>query len=205
MPDHEESTSRSRAGRTDRPLTVVALGTSLTAGGTWVEALPAALGARIGRRVRAVNLGRSGATSRDGLELVDRVIQVDPDVVLIEFAINDAAIHRRVSLRQSVENLTTIVARLKDGAARARLYLMTMNPAVGARRPLRWRLPRYHAAYSTLAAHEGTGYIDNLPAWQALPKAALRRAIPDGVHPSPEFAARVILKNVVSALARDLV
>jgi acyl-CoA thioesterase I len=205
MRDPEESTSAPGAGRADRPLTIVALGTSLTAGGTWVEALPAAVGARIARRVRAVNLGRSGATSRDGLELIEHVIRADPDIVLIEFAINDAAIHRRVSLRQSIANLTTIIARLKGGAARARLYLMTMNPAVGLRKPFRWRLPAYYAAYAKLAAHAGTGYIDNLPAWRAFPKAALRRAIPDGVHPSPEFAARVILTNVVSALARDLV
>jgi acyl-CoA thioesterase I len=205
MRDREEWPSPPGSSRTDRSLTIAALGTSLTAGGTWVEALPKALSARIERTVHAINFGRAGATSRNGLELVDQVIQVNPDAVIIEFGINDAAIHRRVSLERSVANLSATIGRLRGGAADVRLYLMTMNPAIGLRKPLRWRLPSYYAVYSELAASERTCYIDNLAAWQALPRATLLRAIPDGVHPTPEFATRITLANVVTVLARDLV
>jgi acyl-CoA thioesterase I len=189
--------------RTEQPLNVAALGTSLTARGAWVEALPAALEARIGRPVRVGNFGVSGATSRDGLRLIDRVIAMQPDMVTIEFAINDAALHRRVSLEESTANLAAIIHRLRMGAAHARLYLMTMNPAIGLRGLVRRRLPKYHASYSTLAAAENIGFIDNLPAWHALPANRLSAAIPDGTHPLPEFSLEITLRNVVSALAGD--
>jgi acyl-CoA thioesterase I len=186
-----------------QPLSIAALGTSLTARGTWVEALPAALGAHIHRPVRAVNFGRSGATSREALGMIEEVTQSRPDIVIIEFATNDSALHRRISLRESAANLEAILRRLRAANASVRPYLMTMSPAIGPRAFLRSRLARYYDLYSTLATRHGAGYIDNRPDWDAMPRTALRRALPDGTHPTAEFARRITLTNVVSALARD--
>lgn len=183
---------------------IAALGTSLTARGAWLERLPAALEPLVRRPVRALNFARVGATSRWALAVVDDVAQVRPDIAIIEFAVNDAALHRHVSLAESAANVTEIIRRLRTANRAIRLHLMTMSPAIGLRGLLRPRLGRYYDLYPSLAARERTGLIDNRPDWAALPPATLAHALPDGSHPTAEFASSITLANVVRVLARDL-
>jgi lysophospholipase L1-like esterase len=147
-----------------------------------------------------------GPPSRRGDEFrpCRRDVALGPDVAIIEFAINDAALHRRVSLAESGANLTAIVRCLRSADPDMRLYLMTMSPAIGFRRLLRPRLERYYDLYPRLAARERTGLIDNRPDWAALPSATLAHALPDGSHPTAEFSASITLANVVRTLGRDL-
>jgi lysophospholipase L1-like esterase len=186
-----------------RQLVIAALGTSLTKRGAWLEALPSALEPLLGRPVRTLNFGAVGANSRWGLAHADEVACARPDLVIVEFAINDAAIHRGVSLADSAANLTAIVERFRN-AATTRLYLMAMNPATGIRGVLRPRLATYYDLHARLAASLRTGFIDNRPAWAALSAAKLARALPDGLHPTDEAAVAITLANVVRELARDL-
>lgn len=183
---------------------IAALGTSLTARGAWLEALPSELEALIHCPVRVLNFGRVGATSRWGLEIVDQVIQAQPDIAIIEFAINDAALHRCVSIMESAASLTSMVRRLRTAPSNGRVYLMTMSPALGVRGLLRLRLARYYDLYPTIAAQECIGLIENRPDWAALPSAILHRAIPDGTHPRAEFSVSITLPNVLQAVARGL-
>jgi lysophospholipase L1-like esterase len=187
-----------------KPIVIAALGTSLTARGAWLERLPAALESLIHRPVRALNFARAGATSRRGLAAVDDAARIQPDIAIIEFAINDAALHRRVPLAESAANLTAIIRSLRASNETIRLHLMTMSPAIGLRGLLRPRLARYYDLYTSLAARERAGLIDNRADWAALPPEILARALPDGSHPTPEFAVSITLTNVVRALVRDL-
>ncbi len=187
-----------------RPLVIAALGTSLTARGAWVEALPDALEARVQRPVSALRFAQVGATSRWGRRVVEDAARARPDIAIIEFAINDAALHRGVSLAESADNLVKIIRVLRTAPGNARLYLMTMSPATGIRRLLRPRLERYYDLYRSLAARHRTGLIDNRPGWAALPPAMLARALPDGAHPTDEFARSITLVNVVETLAHDV-
>jgi acyl-CoA thioesterase I len=187
-----------------KPLVIAALGTSLTARGAWLEALPAALEPLVLRPVSALKFARVGATSRWGITVVDEAARVRPDIVIIEFASNDAALHRSVSLSASVANVAVIIRRLRATNRNVRLYLMTMSPMIGLRRLLRPRLGRYYDAYPSLAVRERTGLIDNRADWAALPPATLARALPDGSHPTAEFALSITRTNVVRMLARDL-
>jgi acyl-CoA thioesterase I len=187
-----------------RPLVVAALGTSLTSRGAWLDGVPAALEPLINRPVRVKNFAIGGATSRVGLTAVDEAAHLRPDVAIIEFASNDAALHRRVSLAESAANVTVIIRRLRAANRDILLYLMTMSPVTGLRGLLRPRLPRYYDLYPSLAARERTGLIDNRSAWAALPTAEILRAIPDGAHPTAEFHTSITLANVVRILARDL-
>jgi acyl-CoA thioesterase I len=199
--------SRIGAVETDiarKPLVIAALGTSLTARGAWLEALPTALEPVVRRRVEAVNFARVGATSRWALAVAGDAARVRPDIAIVEFATNDAALHRRVSLAESGANLTAIVRCLRSADRDIRLYLMTMSPVIGFRRLLRPGLERYYDLYPRLAARERTGLIDNRPDWAALPPATLARALPDGSHPTAEFSASITLANVVRTLGRDL-
>lgn len=187
-----------------KALVIAALGTSLTARGSWLEALPAALEPLIRRPVHTLNFAKVGATSRWGLQIVDQVVQAQPDAAIIEFASNDAALHRPVSLVESDANMTSIIRRLRTANADVRLYLMTMSPAVGLRGLMRPRLARFYDIYPPLAEREKTGLVDNRPDWTALPRVALARALPDGAHPIAEYSISITLANVVRTLARDL-
>jgi acyl-CoA thioesterase I len=189
---------------TRETLRIATLGTSLTARGGWVDVLASALEPCIDRAVRVSSFARVGATSRWGLEIIDQVIQVRPDVVLVEFASNDAALHRRVSRAESAANMTAIIRRLRHGNPDSQLYLMTMSPARGIRGLMRPLLPAYYGIYPRLARQELTGFIDNRPDWHALSRAELTRALPDGAHPIAEFALSITLANVLPVLARDL-
>ncbi len=186
------------------PLLVSALGTSLTAPGAWLESLSAALEPLLNRPVRTLNFARVGATSRWGLRIVDQVSQARPDIAIVEFASNDAALHRHVPLGESRANITQIIHALKGASSKTRVYLMTMSPLIGLRGLLRPRLARYYELYPVLAAGERVGFIDNRPAWKALSRAELRRALPDGSHPTREFALSITLANVVRAIVHDL-
>lgn len=186
------------------PLVIAALGTSLTARGAWVEALPGALEPLVRRPVSILNFAQVGATSRWGLTVVDGAARARPDIAIIEFAINDAALHRRVSLSESLANVTEIIRRLRTARADIQIELMTMSPAIGLRGLLRPRLGRYYDIYPRLAAREQIGLIDNRADWAALPRATLARALQDGSHPTAEFAVSITLPNIVRKLAHDI-
>ncbi|UPK29780.1 SGNH/GDSL hydrolase family protein [Bradyrhizobium sp. 195] len=187
------------AGAEERPLTVVALGTSLTHSGGWLKPLETQLSECLDRSVNVLNFGRDGATSDWGVAVLEDVVHAGPDVVLIEFSINDAALTKGTSLRRSRENVKTIVLRLRDALPRLKIFLMTMNPAFGPRAWIRPQIAAYYDVYRTLAAELDVGYIDNLPDWNNLTE--LRARIPDGLHPVPEWAGRILVPTIARAIA----
>ncbi len=187
-----------------KTLIVAGVGTSLTARGGWLETLPVALEPKIGRKIRALNFGKVGATSRWGIQAIGDVLKAQVDVTIIEFATNDSALHRPISFGESRRNLSEMLRCLRGQSLGMRIYLMTMSPATGLRGVLRPRLSRFYDMYSQTAEREGVGLIDNRPAWKALSAAELARALPDGAHPIPEFALSITLANVTRRLADDL-
>ncbi len=194
----------SAAGWEDGRVRIAALGTSLTSRGVWLEQLPQALQPLLGCAVHALKFASSGASSRFGIGQVENVLEAAADVVTIEFATNDAAVHRGVSLQESEANITTIVRRLRGASAPPKIYLMIMGPVLGARRILRPRLARYYEVYSSIAEQETVGLIDTRSAWRALSCADLRRSLPDGLHPTSAAELRQIVPCVARRLAEDL-
>src|SRR5690606_446209 len=126
-----------------------------------------------------------------------------PDAVLIEFSVNDAALHRLVGLDESAANIRAIVRRIRNDLPAARIYLMTMSPVIGMRGLVRPFLDDHYELYARHAAGLGTGFIDIRPAWAALPPAALEAALPDGSHPDPAVATRLIVPRIGGALAGE--
>ena len=136
-------------GEADGPLTIVALGDSTTAVDDWSgqgvevypDLLPAALAA-CGVRVRVVNAGICGTTTRDAVERLDRDVRAHaPGLVVVQFGINDSWIDAdegsrepRLTREEYRENLRALLRTLAaDGA---RVVLMTPNP-------MRWADPYY--------------------------------------------------------------
>lgn len=188
------------ASAEQKPMRVAALGTSLTHSGGWLTPLERHLARCLQRSINLLDFGRDGATSEWGVAILDEVILAQPDIVLIEFAVNDAALFKGMSLKQSRGNVRNIVRTLRAAQPHVKIFLMTMNPSSGLRGSIRPRLNAYYDDYKLLADELGTGYIDNFSAWNTLTKQELRERIPDGLHPIPESACRILVPAIAGAI-----
>jgi lysophospholipase L1-like esterase len=180
---------------------VAAFGTSLTYRAGWLQPLEEKLARCLARPVRVLDFGRAGATSDWGIAAVGEVIRSQPDVVLIEFSANDAAWFKGFSLDRSRENTAKIVRAIQEERPRAKIFLMTMNPAFGPRGWIRLRLDTYYDLYRSLADELNVGFIDNRQKWKTLTKYELRTGIPDGGHPLPAVASRILVPTIARAIA----
>lgn len=183
------------------PLRVAAFGTSLTARGGWQDPLRDALARCLARPVRVDTVALSGSTSDWGLAHVGDVVRAAPDIVLVEFYANDAAVNRFMGLAASRRNIASLFKELRAGLPRARLFGMGMNPIRGWRGWARPFLGDYIAAHRAAADELADGYVDFAPAWAQLSEDALDAAIPDGAHPDPAVAARIMVPELVRTLA----
>jgi len=126
---------------------------------------------------------------------------VQPDIVLIEFTINDADIRDGVWPEQSRENHRVMVAALRKAVPEVSLALVTLNPPLGCRRLTRPFLARYLDLYATLAMEEKLGLIDLDPVWRAaLDKGAARKLLPDGLHPAPAGVENITIPALLAAV-----
>jgi acyl-CoA thioesterase-1 len=180
---------------------IVTLGTSLTARGGWQEPLRRSLGTCLNRDVAVINLAKSGMTSEWGLTQIDKVVAERPDIVLVEFAVNDADVTEFMSLSRSSANMTEIVSRLRGSETRPAVYVMAMNPVSGLRGMIRPFLGQYEETHAAVARKLGACFIDHRAAWARLSDEEIAKAIADGAHPDPVAASRVIVPGLVRALA----
>jgi lysophospholipase L1-like esterase len=187
--------------QTGETLKIVTLGTSLSARGGWQEPLRHSLEACLDSEVTVVNLAKSGMTSDWGLTQIDKVVAERPDVVLVEFAANDADVTEFMSLGHSGANITAIVSRLRESETRPAVYVMAMNPVSGLRGMMRPFLEDYEAMHAEAGRKAGAGFIDHRPAWARLSSAEIASAIADGLHPDHAAASRVIVRGLFNALA----
>lgn len=181
------------------PFRIVAFGSSLTQSNPWPDQLAAQLSLCLGTRVEMIRVARNGAGSHWGLGAVDRVLAANPDLVLMEFSINDADIFDGVSLHRSAAQHTVLIERLGAKISSGQIVLMTMNPVSGPHLISRAFLSRYYALLVDLADQYGTALADIYADWLALPIAQRRFA--DGLHPAPEDTARVIVPGLVRRIS----
>lgn len=192
----------SAAGEVPRaaPVTVVALGTSLTASNDWQRTLARALEACWGAPVQVLRVAESARTSAWGREQIERVAGHQPDVVLVEFAMNDANWRRLVSRAESRANTVAIGEGIRRRVPGVAIYLMTTNNVHGLRGLMRPSVASYYEQYRDIAREHGFGLVDAHRAWRSLPAETLRRLVPDGVHPTLAAFEEVAIPVIVSAL-----
>jgi len=180
---------------------IVTFGTSLTERGGWQLPLQDALSKCLGRPVLVDSIARSGATSEWALEKIGDVIAAKPDIVLIEFYANDAALDRFMTVGRSRQNMAMILGQLKQQLPRARIIVMGMNPIFRIRGFIRPFISSYIDAHRQLAIDMGLDFYDNQPAWAELSPDQLAAAIPDGSHPLPSAASAVIVPGLTQEIA----
>ena len=183
-----------------RPLTLVVLGDSLSAGyglppgADFVSVLERALKAR-GHDVRLVNAGVSGDTSTGGLERLDWSVPDGTDGVIVELGANDML--RGVDPAVTRKALEAIVTRLKARGIPAMLAGMYAQRNLGSA-----YTDRFDAIYPDLAKAYGLVlypfFLDGIAGDRGL-------NLPDGLHPTARGIERIverILPSVEAFLGR---
>ena len=98
-------------------LTIVAFGTSLTAPPqSWPDRLGPALTACRGTPVQMHRVAGPGMGSDWGMGQTEAVAALSPDLILMEFAINDADLSDGVPVRRAAENHAKIVSNIAENA-----------------------------------------------------------------------------------------
>jgi lysophospholipase L1-like esterase len=194
-----------RAGKAQ---TVVAYGTSLTANGAWVPMLQEWFDARYKGLVTVVNSGKSGMHSDWGLANVQKqVVDKKPDLIFLEFGMNDAVLRFNISTEKARANLDGMLKAIQDGNPQADIVLMTMNTAIdiadktsGSTRP---KLADYYANYTACATERKLALVDNFPSWRNLAETddkMFATYVPDGVHPTKEGIVAITWPNMEKLL-----
>lgn len=176
---------------------IVVYGTSLTASSAWPAGLQETLRKTYGRKAKLINSGGGGMDSRWGLSnLAQRVIRQRPDVVFIEFAINDALEKSGLDVAESMANLTTMVTRIRRDLPYCDLVVMIMNPPTGDALKKRPDYADYAAGYRRVAEKLSCRLIDFSALWNDLiheQPELWQRYAPDGLHPNPQASREIIL------------
>lgn len=188
-------------------LTIVTYGTSLTAGGEWVRQLAQIMEARFPGQVTIVNTAKGGMTSKWGVAHLDeRVLAHKPDVVFLEFAVNDAVERFHLSAPKARQNLVTMIDRIRRANPKAEIILQTTNPVID--RPQghdghRPDLEAMFAAVREVAKEKKTVLIDHEAGWKrelAKGEDHYRELVPDGLHPNERGDSVVAVPAILTAL-----
>jgi acyl-CoA thioesterase I len=187
-------------GSAGRPVKIVALGDSLTAGlGLPADAaFPARLTralAQKGVAAEVVNAGVSGDTTADGLARLDWSVPDDTDAVILELGANDAL--RGLDPAHTRANLGAVLRRLAARRIPVLLAGMRAPPNMGAD-----YVKAFDAIYPELAAAHGVifypFFLDGVAAERGLNQG-------DGIHPTGagvDVIVAKILPQVEELIAR---
>lgn len=178
---------------TQKPITLVALGDSLTAGYGLAqsEAFPVVLEKRLkelGLDVTVINGGVSGDTASGGLERLDWTVPEGTHGVIVELGANDAL--RGIDPAITRESLRQIIQRLQARGIRVMLAGMLAPRNMGAE-----YAAAFDAIYPTLAAEFNVPlypfFLDGVAADTVL-------LLPDGLHPTAEGVERIVARMLPS-------
>ena len=113
------------------PQKIVVYGTSLTAAGQWSSQMLTALQFSYPGLVTLVNSGGSGMESDWGVaNLQTRVLDQNPDVVFIEFSVNDSVDRFNLTLARANANLAPMMNGIKAARPECEIILQVMNPVI---------------------------------------------------------------------------
>ena len=183
-------------GAAMRPLKLVALGDSLTAGyglsgeAAFPAVLERALRAR-GYAVSIANAGVSGDTTSGGLARLDWSVPDGTDGVILELGANDML--RGIDPNVARQALDQILARLRDRGIPVLLTGMYASRNLGAE-----YVARFEAIFPDLAKKYGVPlypfFLDGV--------AGVREfALPDGLHPTAK-GVQVVVERILPTVER---
>lgn len=181
-----------------RPLKILALGDSLTAGhgleraDSFTVRLESALQAD-GYDVQVVNAGVSGDTSAGGLSRLAWALADEPDAAIVELGANDGL--RGLDPRATYDNIDAIVGQLKEAGVAVLLTGMLAPPNLGAEYGA-----DFESVYPRVAEKHGVMlypfFLDGVAAKRELNQS-------DTIHPNAAGVA-VIVERILPDVKRLL-
>jgi len=197
-------------------LKIAALGTSLT-GGSWrwfdvmKEWLDQLYPGQISYRNEGVGASASSyPPGNSGLDKAKALKAFNPDVVFIEFAVNDAYKPYNISVEASRANLESIIRTLKSNNPHVEIILQTMNVVIDMPElnmnefTHRSELHLYLKMYREVAGEHQLLLIDHYPNWAKYLKEKGRDAyieiVKDGIHPGLEGYRMILLPELKRVL-----
>ena len=184
--------------------TIVAYGTSLTEYTGYANDLKTIFEFKYPDKATVINSGKGASDSNWGRENVESfVADHNPDMVIIEFSINDAFLERSISLGRSKENLLYMVERIRRVNPECEIVLMTMDMPLGIHFDTRPDVEDYYELYRKTAEEEGFFLVDNISDWKELlaeGEEEYLKLVPDGIHPSQQGHRKITVKNLLNVL-----
>lgn len=159
-----------------RPLKVVMVGDSLTAGCNWPAEVP---------EHQLINQGVGGWTTAQMLANLGRVIEAQPEVVFIQGGINDLSL--KIAPEVILENHREIWRRLAESLPNAKLYVVSLLPVADERFPgVNAKVRQVNQRLSAEAPARGVGFIDIYPLMTDSGNQLKEEYHWDGIHLRPE-------------------
>lgn len=177
-----------------KPTLLICFGDSITAGygldsrEAYPDALEDILRSR-GYNVRVGNQGESGATTKDALDDVQKIIRMKPAIVVVEFGGNDGL--RGLRIENTGQNLDRVLTALDNAHIRVVLAGITLPPEYG-----KAYIAAFEKMYRDLAAKHHAVLIPMLYRGLIGKEGMIQR---DGIHPTAD-GSRVIAKTVAQSI-----
>ena len=176
-----------------RPV-LVCFGDSITAGHGLQkgQAYPDALQRKLdgsGYHYQVDNEGTSGATSKDAVASLRTVLQLHPQVVIVEFGGNDGL--RGIPLDQTQRNLDTVLTTLQNAHIKILLAGITLPPNYGPD-----YIHTFDAMFRDLAAKHHTAFVPMIYKDLVNVPGTIQS---DGIHPTAK-GSEIIADTLFPAL-----
>lgn len=172
--------------------TIVVYGTSLCAlpDGTltWPAMLQERINAAYPNGVEVINSAQSAMWSTWGVQHLDeRVLAKNPDMVMIEFGMNDAYLPYKTSLEVCRINVEYMIDRIREANPQCEIVLQVMNMPIREHLEQRPHINDYYELYRKIARKRKVKLIDHYAYWTGLldrGEAEFLKYVPDGIHPN---------------------
>ena len=174
---------------------LVCFGDSITAGyglSSSSQAYPAALQHKLdgnGYHYQVDNRGTSGATTKDAVASVRTVVQLHPEVVIVEFGGNDGL--RGLPLELTRRNLDTVLSTLENAHIKVLLAGITLPPNYGPD-----YIHAFEAMFRDLSEKHHTAFVPMIYKDLAHVPGTIQA---DGIHPTAK-GSEIIADTLYPAL-----
>ena len=177
----------------DRPL-LVCFGDSITAGYGLNpgQAYPDFLEKKLesqGYLYRVRNEGTSGATTKDAVADLDRILQLHPEIVIVEFGGNDGL--RGLPLAQTERNLDQVVTTLEASHIKILLAGITLPPNYGSD-----YIHQFEQVFRDLAAKHHAAFVPMIYKDLIHVPGTIQE---DGIHPTAK-GSEILADTLVAGL-----
>ena len=182
-------------------VTIVAYGDSITAGFAVRRGFPSFWKQMLEEKypeagLEMINSGISGDTTLDGLSRLDwAVLSYEPDLVTINFSINDCVLG--LGLEEFEMNLVEMVRRIRAGPD-SEILLLSSQPLESS--PYDQRVLDYYQTVERVAKEMNVGFVDVYGAWMKRVQAGMpldSLILPGLDHPN-EAGYRIIAEELMS-------